>query len=79
MPKKKEPSFEEALESLETIVKEMENGDTSLSELMDQYAKGVALSQKCLKALDRAEQAMDLMVKEEKQKVQELELKIEGE
>ena len=78
MPKKKEPSFEEALENLEEIVKTMETGDVTLAELMDHYAKGIELSQKCLKALDRAEKAMDIMVKEENHEVQELELKIEG-
>ena len=78
MPKKKEPSFEEALENLEEIVKTMETGDVTLAELMDHYAKGIELSQKCLKALDRAEKAMDIMVKEENHEVEELELKIEG-
>ena len=56
----------------------MENGEPSLTELMENYSQGVELSQKCLKALDRAEKAMDIMVKEENHEVQELELKIEG-
>ena len=78
MAGKKEPSFEEALASLEKIVDVMENGEPSLTELMENYSQGVELSQKCLKALDRAEKAMDIMVKEENHEVQELELKIEG-
>ena len=78
MPKKKEPSFEEALENLEEIVKTMETGDVTLAELMDHYAKGIELSQKCLTALSRAEKAMDIMVKDESSGIQELELKIEG-
>jgi len=35
MPRKKELSFEESLDKLEAIVKQMENGDSSLKELMD--------------------------------------------
>ena len=46
---------------------------------MERYAAGVQLSQKCLKDLERAEKAMDIMVQEEDGAVQELELKIEGE
>lgn len=79
MPRKKAPSFEEALSELENIVNQMENGDTSLAVLMEQYTKGVALSKACLAELDRAEQSMDLMVKDTGAGVETLELKIEGE
>ena len=37
-----------------------------------------AAKKKCLAALNRAEKAMDIMVKDEGSDVQELELKIEG-
>lgn len=79
MVKKQEPSFEANLQSLEDIVRQMEEGELSLAELMERYAAGVQLSQKCLKDLERAEKAMDIMVQEEDGAVQELELKIEGE
>ncbi|MCR5559227.1 exodeoxyribonuclease VII small subunit [Schwartzia sp. (in: firmicutes)] len=77
MPKEKEPSFEKALEELESIVQDMENNEPDLADLMEKYSRGVILSQKCMKSLERAEKAMDLMVKKENDKVQELELKIE--
>lgn len=77
MPKEKEPSFEKALEELESIVQDMENQEPDLADLMEKYSRGVILSQKCMKSLERAEKAMDLMVKKENDKVQELELKIE--
>jgi exodeoxyribonuclease VII small subunit len=44
---------------------------------MAAYSEGVALSQSCLKALDRAEKAMDLMVQENGGKTSEEELVIE--
>ena len=78
MAGKTEPSFEEALTALEKIVDAMENGELTLAELMENYSQGVTLSQKCLKALDRAEKTMDIMIKDEHDEVQELELKIEG-
>ena len=75
----REPSFEETLSELEDIVTELESGDVNLQELMEKYSRGLALSQKCMKSLDRAEKTMDLMLKEENDEVQELKLSIEGE
>ncbi len=77
MPRKKEMPFEESLSRLEEIVEAMEKGDMSLKGLMAAYSEGVTLSQSCLKALDRAEKAMDLMVQEKQGKVEENVLSIE--
>ena len=68
----KEASFEESLA-------QMENGEPSLADLMENYSRGIRLSQKCMKALERAEKAMDLLVKEKTGETEALELKIEGE
>lgn len=77
MPRKKEMPFEESLSRLEEIVEAMEKGDMSLKDLMAAYSEGVTLSQSCLKALDRAEKAMDLMVQEKQGKAEENVLSIE--
>ena len=77
MPRKKEMPFEESLARLEEIVDAMEKGDMSLKELMTAYSEGVSLSDSCLKALDRAEKAMDLMVQENQGQAVERELSIE--
>ena len=77
MPRKKELPFEESLARLEEIVATMEKGDMSLKDLMAAYSEGVTLSQSCLKALDRAEKAMDLMVQEKQGKAEENVLSIE--
>ncbi len=79
MPRKKELSFEESLAKLEGIVKEMEEGNLTLKDLMSHYSEGVTLAENCTKSLDRAEQAMDLLLKEEQGKVKEEKLDIEGE
>ena len=79
MAVKREGSFEEALTELEEIVAKMEDGEPDLSELMKEYSRGVTLSKKCLKALERAEQTMDLMVQEDAdESIREAALPIEG-
>lgn len=55
-------TFEQALDELERIVGDMEQGESSLSELMERYSRGVVLAKKCLGDLDRAEKTMDFMV-----------------
>ncbi|MBP3780828.1 MAG: exodeoxyribonuclease VII small subunit [Selenomonas sp.] len=79
MPRKKEMSFEESLEKLETIVKDMENGDSSLKELMENYTEGIKLGEACLKELAKAEAALDIAVSEENGTVTETALDIKGE
>ena len=75
----KEASFEESLAELEKIVEQMETGEPSLADLMENYSRGIRLSQKCMKSLERAEKTMDLLVKEGKEETEALELAIEGE
>ncbi len=75
----KEASFEESLAELEAIVEQMESGEPSLADLMENYSRGIRLSQKCMKSLERAEKAMDLLVKEKTGETEALELKIDGE
>ncbi len=72
-------SFEESLEKLETIVKDMENGDSSLKELMENYTEGIKLGEACLKELAKAEAALDIAVSEENGTVTETALDIKGE
>ena len=76
---KKEASFEESLAELEEIVNRMETGEPSLADLMDNYSRGIRLSQKCMKALERAEKTMDLLIREGKDETEALELAVEGE
>ena len=71
MPRKKELSFEESLEKLEQIVSAMESGDSSLQDLMANYAEGVQLGSNCLKVLEQAEKTMDVMVQDNAGKVKE--------
>ncbi|MBI3364771.1 MAG: exodeoxyribonuclease VII small subunit [Ignavibacteriae bacterium] len=52
---KKENSFEQSLKRLEEIVVSLEQGSTSLDEVMNIYEEGIALSKQCLEHLSQAE------------------------
>ncbi len=62
MPKKKTPSFENTLEELENIVNILESGDIPLEEALQQFEKGVKLSQECQKALSDAERKIQILI-----------------
>ena len=64
MPRKKEPSFEEAFARLEQIVGEMEQGELNLQDLVLRYSEGVTLANQCTQSLSRAEKAMDLLLQD---------------
>ena len=78
MARKKEMAFEEALGALEQIVAEIETGELSLADLMAKYSEGIKLSDVCMTSLKRAEETMDLLVKETANGVSEENLQIGG-
>ena len=49
-----EPSFEQALRSLEEIVHKLESGEAPLDESIELYERGNALRELCQKRLDAA-------------------------
>lgn len=53
-------SFEEALSELETIVRQLEQGDVELEQSIEIYERGAALKKHCQARLDAA----DLKVKQ---------------
>ena len=78
MARKKEMTFEEALGALEQIVAEIEAGDLVLADLMAKYSEGIKLSEFCVTSLRRAEETMDLLVRETADGVTQEPLKIGG-
>jgi exodeoxyribonuclease VII small subunit len=59
-----ELSFEAALDRLEQIVRDLEGGNTSLSESMQLFEQGVALARRCSDLLSVAERRIELLVEE---------------
>jgi exodeoxyribonuclease VII small subunit len=58
------PSFEEALERLETIVEELEGGALSLEQSIARYEEGVRLSRRLSQTLDHAEKRIERLTEE---------------
>jgi len=55
-------SFESALHELETLVEEMEQGELSLEQSLQKFERGIALSRACQKALQEAEQKVQILI-----------------
>lgn len=71
----KSPNFEKALNELESLVEEMEQGNLSLEESLKRFEKGIALSTECQQALQNAElKIKQLVEKNGKLLEQEVEL-----
>ncbi|MBS3954020.1 MAG: exodeoxyribonuclease VII small subunit [Methylomicrobium sp.] len=63
MPKKKSTSlFEESLAELEKLVEQMEKGDLPLEEALQSFERGVNLTRTCQKALQEAEQKVQILL-----------------
>lgn len=57
-------TFEEALKELEEIVDKLEQGDVPLEEALEQFQKGVELTNFCQKTLKDAEETLTKMMDE---------------
>ncbi|MBO2945109.1 exodeoxyribonuclease VII small subunit [Paenibacillus sp. F411] len=64
MSSEAEMSFEEAMEQLELIVGQLEDGDVPLEKAIDLYQKGMKLSQLCSQKLEQVEQKIEMVVEE---------------
>jgi exodeoxyribonuclease VII small subunit len=63
MPRKKSTSlFEDSLQELELLVEQMEQGDITLEESLKSFERGVKLTSTCQKALQDAEQKVQILL-----------------
>lgn len=60
--KKTSPSFENALTELEQLVARLERGDISLEDSLLAFERGVNLTRTCQKALQEAEQKVQILI-----------------
>jgi exodeoxyribonuclease VII small subunit len=58
-------TFEQAIEKLEAIVHELEQGDLTLEETLKKFEEGMELSKFCTDKLNQAEQKLKKLVKTE--------------
>ncbi len=71
--KEKSPSFEEALEELETMVDTMESGQLPLEQLISSYERGASLIGHCESVLGDARKRLALITLKPKSASQESE------
>jgi len=58
-------SFEEAIKELTNIVGKIEQGQIPLQDSLEQYEKGMALIKQCRTILQKAEERIEKITKEE--------------
>lgn len=61
------PKFEECLQRLEVVVREIERGDLSLEDSLKLFEEGVVLSGSCQKELEAAEKKVEILLKQDGQ------------
>ncbi|HKJ95141.1 MAG TPA: exodeoxyribonuclease VII small subunit [Gammaproteobacteria bacterium] len=54
--------FEASLKELEDLVTRLERGDMSLEDSLKSFERGVALTRSCQKALEEAEQKVEILL-----------------
>jgi len=60
-----EMKFEEALKTLEKIVRDLEDGDLPLDEACEKYEEGIRLAKACSKKLEVAKKKVEILLKNE--------------
>ena len=68
--KSKQISFEEALQALEDITRQLESGSLSLDESIKAYEQGMELKKICQAMLEKAEEKLEFLEKQENGTIQ---------
>ena len=61
---KNEIDFEESMEKLEKIAKELESDKLSLSDSVKKFEEGMKISRDCTKILDEAEKKITILLEQ---------------
>jgi exodeoxyribonuclease VII small subunit len=67
---RKKEKFEEALQKLEAIVAQIEEGDLPLEETLKAFEEGVRLARFCASKLDEAERKVEKLMRDQAGKLQ---------
>ena len=74
---KENKSFEEMMQNLEDIAKELENGNLTLDESVKKFEEGMEISKKCSELLENAEKRITILTKNENGDIIEKDFKSE--
>ncbi|MBS4536211.1 exodeoxyribonuclease VII small subunit [Clostridium sp. D2Q-14] len=66
MAKNEEFKLEEAILQLENIVEDLENGDLTIDNALDEFKKGIKLYNKCYKKIEETEGEIKLILEDQK-------------
>lgn len=66
----KEEKFEQSLEKLQILVRDLESGECSLEDSIKKFEEGMALAKSCQERLTQAEQKIEMLIKADKEGVQ---------
>ena len=58
-------TYEQQLQQLETLIKQLENGDLSLDQTLAAYEQGIGLVRACQQQLEQAEQRIQLLTQDD--------------
>lgn len=61
---KKEKTFEEKLNDLEKIIKELESGNVDLDNAINKYTEAMNIAKECSEKLDNAQKAVNKVLTE---------------
>ena len=64
-------NFEEQMEELEEIVKELESGNLSLEESVSKFEEGIKISKECNQTLEEAEKKITILLNKDGQMEEE--------
>lgn len=59
------PDFEKALEELESLVEQLESGELTLDQSLEQFKRGVELTRHCQGVLEQAQQVVEQLIEPE--------------
>ena len=68
--KNSEEKFEDTLERLQGLVRELESGECSLEDSIQKFEEGMALARSCQDRLTKAEQKIEILLKADKNGLQ---------
>lgn len=72
-----ELDFESALEKLQKIVEDLEDGGLALDKTLAEFSQGMKLLKFCHQKLDKAESKIELMLKENQEFTKEVDFESE--
>ena len=71
-------TFEKALQQLEQIVADLEDGDIPLEKALQKFEEGMSLSKYCADCLDETEKKVSLLLSDNRGQLEERDFSDEG-